>query len=263
MTHAPKTAEDATEEALARAIMAMGSPSFVPRALDYLRTAAPFLGCFLTLLDGKRPPVHLYDNVRDAYRAHVVDGYLDGLYLLDPFFVAYRREPRSAVLSLRDVAPDRLQQSTYFRSYYQSTRLSDEVGVFIDLPSGKHLFYSIGRRSGEKKFSAKDLRAMRRVYPVFAALNRRHFGQDRYAQDEREIDTAMERFGAGVLTEREREIAILILKGHSTRSISNVIGVAEGTVKIHRKNFYRKLEISSQSELFSTFLASLSGSGQR
>lgn len=263
MTHGPDSTETISEEALARAIMAIGGADFVPRALDYLRTAAPFLGCFLTLLDGRRPPVHVYDNVRDAYRAHVVDGYLDGLYLLDPFFVAYRRDAALTVLSLRDVAPDRLQQSTYFRSYYQSTRLEDEAGLFIDLPSGKHLFYSIGRRSGERKFSARDLRALRRVYPVFAALNRRHFGQDRYRRDDREIDTAMERFGAGVLTEREREIAILVLKGHSTRSISDVIGVAEGTVKIHRKNFYRKLGISSQSELFSAFLTSLSGAGPR
>lgn len=259
---APTDMQDAaTEEALARAITAIGSAAFVPRALDYLRSVAPFQGCFLTLLDGSRPPVHVYDNVRDELRSHVVDYYLDGVYLLDPFFVTYRREAPNGVFSLREVAPDRFQQSTYFRTYYGAIQLQDEVAILIELPTGKHLFYSIGRRSGERKFAARDLRGLRRLYPVFAAMNRRHFAQESYARQEGGIDSAMEGFGAGVLTDREREIAILILKGHSTRSIAEEIGVMPGTVKIHRKNFYRKLDISSQSELFSTFLASLSGPG--
>ncbi len=259
MTALPDSPTDTTEDALARAIMAIGGASFVPRALDYLRSIAPFEGCFLTLLDGNRPPVHVYDNVRDRFRRSVVDDWLDGVYLLDPFFVAYRKSRPGGVLSLHDVAPDRFPRSTYFQSYYQSIRLRDEIGIFIDLPGGQHLFYSIGRRSGETPFAARDLRRLRRVFPVFAAINRRHFAQASYAHDDREIDTAMARFGAGVLTEREHEIAILILKGHSTRSIADVIGVTEGTVKIHRRNSYRKLGISSQNELFSMFLASLSG----
>lgn len=259
MTSPGITPDDTTEEALARAITAIGSAAFVPRALDYLRTVTPFTGCFLTLLEGSRPPVHVYDNVRDEFRSHVVDYYLDGVYLLDPFFVVYRRDAPDGVFSLRAVAPDRFPQSTYFKSYYGSIRLKDEAAILIGLPTGKHLFYSIGRRSNEKKFNAHELRGLRRLFPVFAAMNRRHFAQESYATQNGEIDTAMQRFGAGLLTDREREIAILILKGHSSRSISEVIGVTPGTVKIHRKNFYRKLGISSQSELFSTFLASLTG----
>lgn len=259
MTALHDTPIDTTEDALAAAIMAIGGAAFVPRALDYLRSVAPFEGCFLTLLDGSRPPVHVYDNVRDRFRTNVVDDWLDGVYLLDPFFVAYRKSRPDGVLGLRDVAPDRFPQSTYFHAYYQATRLRDEIGIFTGLPSGKHLFYSLGRRSGESAFTARNLRDLRRAFPVFAAINRRHFAQDSHAADDREIDSAMERFGAGQLTDREQEIAILILKGHSTRSIAGVIGVTPGTVKIHRRNFYRKLGISSQSALFSAFLASLSG----
>lgn len=259
MTVLPFSPTDTTEDALARAITAIGGASFVPRALDYLRSVAPFEGCFLTLLDGNRPPVHIYDNVRDQFRTSVVDDWLEGVYQLDPFFVAYRKAASAGVLSLSELAPDRFQNSTYFRSYYQAIRLRDEIGIFVDLPSGKHLFYSIGRRSGETPFTARDLRELRRVFPVFAAINRRHFAHDSHVQEDREIDTAMERFGAGLLTDREHEIAILILKGHSTRSIASVIGVTQGTVKIHRRNFYRKLGISSQSELFSRFLDSLAG----
>lgn len=249
--------QETTEEALARAITAIGSADFVPRGLDYLRTVAPFEGCFLTLLDGQRPPLHLYDTVRDQFRSHVVDSYLDGIYLLDPFFVLYRRAGAEGVFSLREAAPDRFQQSTYFHSYYGSIKLQDEVAVLIALPSGKHLFYSIGRRANERRFQARDLRNLRQLFPVFAAMNRRHFAQENYAAPDSKIEQAMACFGAESLTDREREIAILVLKGHSTRSIAEVTGVTAGTVKIHRKNLYRKLAISSQSELFSLFLSSL------
>ena len=60
-----------------------------------------------------------------------------------------------------------------------------------------------------------------------------------------------------MLTHRECEIAGLILKGHSSKSIARIIEISPGTVKIHRKNIYRKLGISSQSELFSLFLGNL------
>jgi DNA-binding CsgD family transcriptional regulator len=52
-------------------------------------------------------------------------------------------------------------------------------------------------------------------------------------------------------------VATLILKGHSSASVSTVAGITVGTVKIHRKNIYRKLSISSQSELLSNFLRSV------
>ncbi|MGB5557723.1 MAG: LuxR C-terminal-related transcriptional regulator [Paracoccaceae bacterium] len=271
MYHAQGNSEGLAEIALAGAIAAIGTADFIPRALDYLRAVAPFPGCFLTLLNGNRPPLHLYDNVRAERRAQVIDRYLDGAYLLDPFYVAYRAmnpcaQP-CAFLHLRDVAPDRFSQSTYSREYYNSIRLEDEAAFLIDLPSGKHLFYSIGRLDGQPKFSTRDVRAFRRALPIFAAMNRRHFADDNYAgpttgvQAGNEIDLALHRFGAGTLTDREREIAILVLKGHSSKSIANATDIAPGTVKIHRKNIYRKLKISSQSELFAMFLNALTHRG--
>jgi len=70
----------------------------------------------------------------------------------------------------------------------------------------------------------------------------------------RSADLAMKN---GVLTAREVEIVQFVLKGHSNNSISLHLEISEGTVKIHRRNIYRKLEISSQSELFAMTLNSL------
>lgn len=56
----------------------------------------------------------------------------------------------------------------------------------------------------------------------------------------------------------EIEITSLILRGHSSAAIADALNIAEGAVKIHRKNIHQKLRISSQAELFSLFLFHLS-----
>jgi DNA-binding CsgD family transcriptional regulator len=52
------------------------------------------------------------------------------------------------------------------------------------------------------------------------------------------------------LTSRETQIAALVLQGHSNASASLILGISRETCKVHRRNLYRKLAISSQRELF-------------
>jgi DNA-binding CsgD family transcriptional regulator len=48
------------------------------------------------------------------------------------------------------------------------------------------------------------------------------------------------------------------LKGHSAEAVGRILGISPGTVRIHRRNIYAKLRISSQGELFSRFIQTLS-----
>ena len=57
-----------------------------------------------------------------------------------------------------------------------------------------------------------------------------------------------------LLTAREIEVIGMILKGYSAAAIADGLSITHGTVKVHRKNAYRKLRISSQAELFSLFI---------
>ena len=45
-------------------------------------------------------------------------------------------------------------------------------------------------------------------------------------------------------------MALLILRGHSTVSIALRLGISPQTVKVLRRQLYRKCAISSQAELF-------------
>jgi DNA-binding CsgD family transcriptional regulator len=59
------------------------------------------------------------------------------------------------------------------------------------------------------------------------------------------------------LTEREISICKLALRGFPSASIAEQLGIAVGTVKNHRKSIYRKLDITSERELFLLLLNSI------
>ncbi|MDP2339328.1 MAG: response regulator transcription factor [Deltaproteobacteria bacterium] len=53
------------------------------------------------------------------------------------------------------------------------------------------------------------------------------------------------------LTQREREVLVLLAEGHVYGSIADALGIGTGTVQSHIKNLYRKLEVSSKAEAVS------------
>ena len=67
----------------------------------------------------------------------------------------------------------------------------------------------------------------------------------------------MTTFGESVLTERERQVSQLLLRGHSSKSIARQLDIAPGTVMVHKRNLFSKLGISSQYELFSLLIDQL------
>jgi len=250
-------------ESLARAIDAIGRAGFLAGLLDYLRVDVPFVGILLLLLDDNDRPFHIYDTIRTPYRIDL-DRYLDGVYQLDPFYTRFCKQRKSGAMLIRDVAPDRFNQTEYYRRYYRNIELQDEMAIFTDLGDRRFLFFSIGRRAGELRFRRRDLKAVERDLPVLAALCRKHFGEPAYATEnltddggDQRLEFALERFGESNLTRREHEIAVCILKGYSSKSMAREIDISPETVKIHRRNLYRKLGISSQSELFLKFLNTL------
>lgn len=257
------TREQLRADFLSRTIDAIGQADFLTNLLDYLRIEVPFVGILLLLLDEKNRPFHIYDTIRTPYRINL-DMYLDGVYQLDPFYTRFCRHRQTGAMLIRDVAPDRFNQTEYYRRYYKNIELQDEMAIFTDLQDGHFLFFSIGRRAFEQRFRRRDLKAINRDLPVVAALCRQHFGDSSYNReslsggvDDDRLQFALERFGEDALTPREHEVAVYILKGHSSKSLAREIDISPETVKIHRRNIYRKLGISTQSELFARFLNTL------
>ncbi|WP_246697334.1 helix-turn-helix transcriptional regulator [Rhizobium sp. G21] len=151
---------------------------------------------------------------------------------------------------MRALAPDDFFDSEYFRRHYRTTGIIDEVGFVLYLGPNSTGVLSASRMEGESLFNADDIRLLSLFAPLICAVARRHWqgSGDRAAAGAARIEHPL-------LTKRETEIVTLILKGHSNLSIAAVLDLSPNTVKVHRRQIYAKLKISSQAELFHLFLA--------
>jgi DNA-binding CsgD family transcriptional regulator len=76
------------------------------------------------------------------------------------------------------------------------------------------------------------------------------------------VMTALAHFGSSRLSEREAEVARLILQGHSSKAIARMLGNSPETVKVFRKRIHTKLGLATSAELFSLFLTALCAAPQ-
>ena len=245
-------------EAAGRIIDRIGTPEF-PRALaDGLHEIADYDFTVIFGYLGSSCPMDLYDDFPPDRRRLHVEEYQEGPYLLDPFFLASRGRADPGLWRLREIAPDRFYQGEYYRNYYAQTGLAEEIGYLVRLSGDLALVISLMRK--ERRFSNAETRALTRAWPVVDAACRQHW-RDLATADRRmppgmdaRVETAFRSIGEGVLTAREREVVELTLRGHSADAIGKLLGISAGTVRIHRRNIYSKLRISSQGELFSLFI---------
>ncbi len=242
-------------EALAKAIDLLGQPGFCPALTDWLRGIVPYTFTVIFGYQNNLKPIDIYDDFPKSRRKVFVSDYQDGPYLLDPFCIAAIAPVPPGLYRLRMLAPDRFYQGEYFRTYYMRTEIAEEIGFFAEMPGESHVVLSLMRE--EKVFSAPEFRRLTALAPIVTALMRRHWEglAQRFAAQTRtrpEVATAIDG-----LTRREREIVDFILKGHSAEATGQALSISTGTVRIHRRNIYAKLGISSQRELFARFIAGI------
>lgn len=253
---------------IGRVIDRLGSPSWPSVFLDAVRRIVNVDYSVVFAYRDRERPICLFDTFERDRRDIFVDSYQAGPYLLDPFFQACHERTAPGVYRLLDLAPDHFYQSEYFRSYYHRTQLKEEIGFVLVLDKETTAVISLMRGSDSTRFSPAEMKRLHTIEPMVRAAVRQHWrlhglGDDAGGRDARaepaaaRLDAAFQNFGESVLTTREREVARLVLLGHSSEAIAARLDISAGTVKIHRKNIYAKLGICSQSELSSLFLASL------
>ena len=247
-------------------INAIGTEAFAERLTSALNQIAQFDYCVLYGYLGMARPIDLYDTFPRLKWRIFVEDYLEGPYLLDPFYLACTSQRTPGLYRMREIAPDRFFQGEYFRSYYIQTGLAEEIGYIIGLPGNATMVLSLMR--AQKSFTAKEMRELKQYWPVInAACNQNWrnlsaiFGSETGATSDtkpnKSVEHALLRFGEGTLTPREREVVEFTLKGHSADAVGRILGISAGTVQIHRRNIYSKLQIRSQGELFSKFIKTL------
>lgn len=248
---------------LRRAMTSVGTESFFDNLKRLLRGKLRCDTFLLMRFDQNAAPSLLGSWIlRDHLPQSALDQYIDGAYRLDPFF-QYQNVPKAgAFYRLIDIAPDRFFSSEYYLQYYKLTRLCDEIGLLVPLPNGSRIHLSFSRLETRGPFRRKELQCLDRYCPILLEMLSAH-GQlsapfDQLQKSDKTLGPLHEIIRRQVhtellaeLTQREAQIAALVLQGHSNGSAALTLGISKETIKVHRRNLYRKLHISSPRELFS------------
>lgn len=254
----------AWHDAVARLVRSGDTLAACKALVDAIGLAVNHEGTCLLAFHADAPPEVIHHTIEPAAAKHYLDRYLAGPYLLDPLYELALRGDKPAVCRFREQTPDRFRSSEYYRQYCERTHLLDEMDFLVDVAEGTAVVLVVGRR--EKMFAKVELERLRLIGATVRAAMRNIW--DRWAADHSRaarddslhvrLTRCFEAFGESALTDREREITQLLLRGHSVKSVARELDIAPGTVMVHKRNLFAKLGISSQYQLFSRFIEDLS-----
>jgi DNA-binding CsgD family transcriptional regulator len=240
-----------------------------PDALRHLACAFGHLvsieSVMISLEHRDRAPQLLYQQgIPEQYRVALLERYFSGGYLLDPFCLAVEQGLAEGFYHLEEIAPDHFFDSEYYKTYYLKAGSSEDSFYLVDTGHDTQISVSLFQGFGGESLRVEQLNLLRAVEPLvrelIAEFGRRGLPQradhEAGGRDDlkQRVQSAFEHFGSDVLTEREREVAHMVLRGHSVKSTASQLNISPETVRMHRKNLYLKLEVGSQSELFALFI---------
>ena len=245
-------------ELLGQAIAVLNLGQFEDRFSSWLRDAVRYDNFVVIAYFQDQPPKSLYSDIEEPNVLKNFESlYTSGAYLLDPFYSLHVKRLPQGLYRLSDIEPDQFRRNRYYREYYQNTTMVDEI-AFICYPNeGVSIHVSLGRDAiSKKRYSNKEIATAKMIAPIVCALGRRHWSSlnSTGTYDETQVvENLIEKtrlLHQIKLSPRQAEVALLILRGHSSVSIGLQLGVSPQTVKVFRKQLYKKCKISSQAELF-------------
>lgn len=149
---------------------------------------------------------------------------------------AYRQHrPDVVILDLRMGGLGGLETIRALRTEFTGAK----VVVFSNYARGEEIYQAM--KVGAAGFVVKDMK----LEKLLDAIRRVH-GGEKYIPPELALRMSERVFNQ--LSDRETEVLSLIAKGRSNKEIGALLGVTEGTVKIHVTNLLAKLEVTARTE---------------
>ena len=235
----------------------VGEPEFPPALLEAVRRLVDFDFIMAFAYRGREQPLMLADTLTAPRHQVIAVDYAAGPFMLDPFYQLVSSGVRDGCHRLHDIAPDHFRRSEYFRLHYGRTGIGEEIGFAFAMAGGFTGVTSFARWTDSPPVTRGEMEVLRAIGPAISALSASHWqnaGLQFEGQPLPKSLPGLHQRGFQTLSVREREIVSMILQGHSTESVALRLDISPGTVKVHRKNIYRKLKVSSQGELFAAFM---------
>lgn len=327
----------------ARAIDRLGAGDFYDRLLDILGSVAAHDLAALVRYSRSAPPDLILPRVVPTA---AMLAYYQHFYAFDPFYTHWKSGGETGVFRLRAMDHG-IGRSRYAREFLTAMAIHDEIAVFLPPIGEASPTLILDRAQGA--FTATEVARVRQLFPLLAALHRRHLsifvtagidhgaspiGQERplrlvdqhgltvfatdawgaiaedvgsglaeaaamvvargpcavrlaagqslrrtqlpadfgpapggFCDEVTPVPAPSRRAGglppslADQLTEREQQVVLLTLQGYPVIEIARKLGLSRGTVKNYRLAIYRKLDITTERELFGEYMAAIRGQG--
>jgi DNA-binding CsgD family transcriptional regulator len=248
---------------LAAIMPEIGSQRLPSLLVRMLKSLVPFDNAVILHYRHGEKPLIIYNDLPPLEIKQQIDEFINGAFLIEPFYRAAVDDRVSGLNRLSDLAPNGFEKTEYYRTYFRYTEIKDEIGFIIHLSADQFINISMGRLTFSQRFNRTQISLLDDITEVIETLCKLQWVAENGVQQAAEnklpgqLESALKHFGTAYLTDRETQVVQLFLHGHSTKSIAERLGISPETVKLHRKNSYAKLDVSSQAELFHLFIDSL------
>jgi len=250
--------------ALGQLVSSLGNADFPQVLSNFVSKLVYFDNLIVIAYYKSHNPEVLYREFQDPIVYQTMDThYVNAAYLLDPFYQATSRGLQTGIHQIFELAPDQFKQTSYFREYYRDTTLIDEVAIFARINHDTTITACFGRdNTSGTVFKKTELALLRRFEHVLCSLCEQQWKmyQPSSGKDislppitDRLRRELKKQHGIS-LSSRQSEVALFILQGHSSLSISLNLNISKETVKVFRRQLYSKCAISSQAELFALLM---------
>lgn len=246
-------------EELARLLEVAGKKEYVAALVDLVGSLVSHDRMTVTryVVDA-RPEFLAHRNFSDQLARR----YLETYYPFDPFHGHWSRTEATGVVPLSRFSSRELKQGRYIAEFLAQSVIRDEVGILLD--DGPRATVGVFLERATRVFGPSDIARLEAAFPALASLHGLHRRLSQPARRTRLVARAglapvrgtapSPRHLWPALTEREGQVIGLILAGHASRDIARKLGISPGTVRNHRLSIYTKLDITSEREVFLSYL---------
>jgi len=248
-------------------IDALGTDRFFTVLVEWINMYIPIDSSSAILYNKTKPPKLLFANLNKHEKTLFYARFMDGAYVAAPAYQGFMNGYAEGLHSWDKLMPEGFKNSQMYASYYQPSCIEDLVYFFINIDKVGCIQFCLGRHSPEKKFSQGELTLLESLSVFIILIIRKNWevALNQVKQKlpplssivSERVSYLLNNFESTILTARERDIAKLVITGHSSQSAADKLNISPGTERVHRAKLYAKLNLRSSAELFSYFLQQL------
>jgi DNA-binding CsgD family transcriptional regulator len=202
---------------------------------------------------GSNLPVILSHDIPAHLHELYFNRYLSFAYLEDPLLARVQNNRASQIVQINpEICP--LKGTDYYRTYYKDLSLQDEIDFWLPMTNGDALVLSLGRKAAIA--TQEEISTLQNTSALVKSVLGNYYRSLPDSTDARQrAHSTMPSNIEKLLTAREKEIVYLMVSGKGTKELARHLDISIQTVKVHRRNIYSKLSISTELQLCSLYLS--------